>query len=206
MRAVSVVIVLALTFWMTVRYCWLTITGETDPVFSSWLVLTVSVGMSFSTYCKTKHYNLVDNIGVTSGAASVLFILVTVVLFGKNARAGFTSFEIGNLAFAALVAVYWWRTKNPFNANLAIQVLMVIGYIPMIARLLTASKNPEPWGVWISVWVACVFSMIPAYKPRPRTDGNPLTWRDTILPKITATRAIVSVTIILLLMLRLELK
>jgi chromate transport protein ChrA len=194
--------------WVGLRYCWLTITGQTDPVFAGWLVLTVSVGIAFWTYQTTSNHSLVNNIGNTVDLVVGLMIITTISIFGQNVRAGFTWFETSNLTVAGVVLIFWWRSKNPFTSNLAIQALMVIGYLPLIARILTVEHNPEPWSVWIPSWFACVFAMVPAYLPKKTKEGEgdaAQTWRDTFLPKVYATRAFVFVTTLLLLMLWAEL-
>lgn len=196
-----------LMMWAGLRYCWLTIVGKNDPVFASWLVLTVSVGIAFWTYWTTDHHSLVDNIGNTVDLVVTALILATISIFGNNVRSGFTWFEISNLAIAGVVLIFWWRSKSPFLSNLAIQALMVIGYLPLIARMLTVDENPEPWSSWIPIWFACVFAMVSAYLPKKDGEGavKPRTWKDTFLPKVYATRALVIVTVLLLLMLRAEL-
>ncbi len=206
MRIVSAVIVAILMLWVDLHYCWLTIKGQTDPVFAGWLVLTVSVGLAFWTYWETDKHNLIDNIGNTVDLFGVLLIISTVVVFGKNMRAGFTSFEIGSLIFAGIVTIFWWLSKDSFTSNLAIQGLMVIGYFPLMARVANASVNPEPWSVWIPVWFACVFAMIPAYLPEQNNGDGPKTWKGTVIPKVYATRATILVTILLLLMLKAEIR
>ena len=63
LRIISIITTSLLMLWVAGRYCWLTYTGQTDPVFAGWLVLAVSVSMAFWTYCKTPGKNLLDNIG-----------------------------------------------------------------------------------------------------------------------------------------------
>lgn len=200
MRILSATFVAIIMLTVTTRYCWLTITGETDPVFSGWLVVTVSVGLAFWTYCKTERHNWVDNICNTVDLFLTTTVLLVICLFGQNVRLGFSWFDMATFAGAGLVLAYWWQSKNAFRANLAIQVLMGIGYIPLTIRVMFAKTNPEPWSVWVPVWVACIFALIPAFFPREK----PREWEDAFLPRVYSVRAVVSVTILLILMLRLE--
>ena len=208
MRILSATVTFVLMLWVGLRYCWLTIIGKTDPVFASWFILTVSVGLAFWTYYKTETHNLIDNIGNTVDLIVVLMILFTISMWGENVRAGFTWFEIANLVVAGLIVIFWIKSKNHFNSNLAIQVLMIIGYIPLMTRLATANENPEPWSVWIPIWVAAVFSMVPAYLPKQIEEGSQKKkkWKNVILPRVYATRATLITAVVLILMLRLELK
>jgi hypothetical protein len=61
-----------------------------------------------------------------------------------------------------LIGIFWFFTKNPFDSNLLIQLLISIGYIPTAHNIILSGRNTESFTVWGLIFAASVVSLYPS--------------------------------------------
>lgn len=106
------------------------------------------------------------NIGVTTGLANIVVILIGVI--ATNVRDGtlqvaFDRVQRWCLAFGAMVVVFWFFTDQPLVAYALVQVIGIIAYAATVRRLWGAERSTEPLFLWISVFLAALCSIYPAF-------------------------------------------
>jgi membrane protein implicated in regulation of membrane protease activity len=76
-------------------------------------------------------------------------------------------------------------------SNVSIQVILVIAYFPVISRIWKSNQNTESFVVWIGLFLAPCISLLSS---------------KGVLATIYSFRAIISISVLLALMVRAELK
>jgi len=153
-----------------------------------WLFFTLAVALSLITYMADGEYSFWDNILNTTDIFLVSTVSVFIFIYGdKSTR--FNKFDTACLIAVLLIIVFWVISKNHIATNLLIQLILVIAYFPVIKRLIKSKENTEPFIVWIGMMLAPIFALISS---------------KGILATVYSVRAIISVGLLLLLMLRIE--
>lgn len=170
------------------RYIWLLIKKEIKPALAMWLFFSVAIIMSFITYMSDTNYGYLDNIMNTVDLIYVITICVAILLFGDKSSK-FTRFDTGCLVAVLVIVVFWIFTRNHKLTNILMQAVLVLAYFPVVKRLLDSKENTEPFSVWIGMLLAPGLALISS---------------KGLLAKIYSVRAIICISILLLLMLRIE--
>ncbi|HEU68465.1 MAG TPA: hypothetical protein ENN53_04525 [Candidatus Acetothermia bacterium] len=87
--------------------------------------------------------------------------------------------------------IAWAFTRQHAVAHSAIQAILVIAYLPVVRRLWRAERNTESFTMWIRLMVAPAFSLLSSRG---------------VLATAYAVRAIVCTGLLLLLMIRADLR
>lgn len=169
--------------------------GASQPVLMTWLLFAVATSLSFTTYWAADakrdwQVNIANSVDVVLCWLIFFFVL----LGGRRVRLGLNLFEIGCLGASALIFWLWRRTRAHKSSNVALQLLMVVAYLPTYYQLWYARHNTEPLLLWCIVWVACAIALVPPWLKRDR------------LALLYAGRAFISVSINMALQLRLLLR
>lgn len=172
------------------RYVYLLYTKKISPSLAMWVFFSLAVGISLLTYFAEGEYNVTDNILNFTDLILVVSVSLAIVLWG-DVSSRFTRFDLGCLAAVVVIILFWAISKNHIVSNFAIQTIMVISYFPVLKRMLHQQKNTEAFSVWILMLVAAAIS---------------LAGSEGMLASVYAIRAIVCTGVLLLLMLRIELK
>ena len=175
---------LAITCW----YCWLTYKQKIKPALAMWIFFTIAVAISLATYLKSDTFSLLDNILNTTDLALTAIISVAILLFGDHTTR-FSRFDKGCLIAVLVILLFWFITKNHVVTHTLTQIILVIAYFPVISRLWKTRENSESFLIWLGMLLAPVLSLLSS---------------KGILATIYSVRAIVCITILLLLMLRVE--
>jgi len=175
-----------------VRHAWI---RETKPVLATWILATVMTGLSFWMYWESPRRSWTANIAVTSGLASILIILFGVI--ATNVRDGalhvaFDRVQRWCLAFGCLVVVFWWFTDAPLAAYVLVQIIGIIAYAATAQRLWSAERSTEPLFLWITVFLATLCAIYPAW-----VRHDPFSW-------IYLARAVPSTILIIWLIARIK--
>ena len=190
MKEFSIIGVIAIDLFILVRYCWLIYKQRIQPALAMWLFFTIAVAGSLLTYLFEGDYGLLDNILCTSDAVLVSMVTLVIFIFGDtNTR--FSKFDKGCLVAVVLIVIFWLLTWQHMTANISIQTILVIAYFPVVKRLWTSNKNTESFAAWIGLLLAPVISLFSS---------------KGFLAALYSYRAILSTTVLLLLMVRAELK
>ena len=155
-----------------------------------WVFFSIAVGGSLATYLSSGDYSFLDNIQNTTDLVFVLTVTVFVFVFGDRSTR-FNTFDIGCLVAVLGIVVLWLIFQNHFVSNVSIQVILVIAYFPVIRRIWKSNKNTESFVVWIGLFLAPCISLLSS---------------KGVLATIYSFRAIISISVLLALMVRAELK
>ena len=92
----------------------------------------------------------------------VLSILVTFVAmaFSKNQSRKFTKFEMGCLYAVIIIFLMWIVSRQNILANLLIQAILVIAYLPTLIHLWKSQENTESLSAWSFDFFASLFGII----------------------------------------------
>ena len=153
-----------------------------------WIFFTIAVGMSLITYMAKDNYGFLDNILNTTDIFLVATVSVAIAIFGDKSSK-FTRFDKGCLIAVLLIVLFWIITKNHLVTNFCIQGILVISYFPVIKRLIESKENSEPFSVWIAMLLAPCISLISS---------------KGILATVYSVRAIICVSLLIMLMIRIE--
>jgi hypothetical protein len=189
MKDLSIYIVIIVVMTIMIRYIMLLIRKEIKPALAMWVFFSVAVIMSLVTYRLDGGFGLLDNIMNTVDIVYVVTISVAILLFGDRSSR-FTGFDKTCLIAVLMIVIFWLFSGNHRVTNLLIQAILVIAYFPVVKRLLESRENTEPFSVWIGMLIAPLVALI-------SSKGT--------LATIYSVRAIICVSILLLLMLRIEL-
>jgi hypothetical protein len=188
MRELSIYAVAVITLVIMIRYILLLVRKEIKPALAMWIFFSVAIIMSLITYRSEGGYGLLDNIMNTVDLIYVVTVCVAIFLFGdKSSR--FTRFDRGCMIAVLIILLFWIFTQNHWVTNILMQAILVIAYFPVIKRLIESRENTEPFSVWIGMLLAPSLALL-------SSKGT--------LATIYSVRAIICVSILLLLMLRIE--
>jgi hypothetical protein len=172
------------------RYIWLIRKGRISPALAMWVFFTVATVGSLLTYLAEGDFGLLDNILNTADIALVGSIAVVLFLWGdKSTRFG--RFDLGCLCAVLLILAVWAITRQHAVAHVSIQAILVIAYFPVVRRLWRAKRNTESFTMWIGLLVAPIFSLLSS---------------KGALATVYAVRAIISTALLLMLMIRTEIR
>jgi hypothetical protein len=188
MRDFSIYTVSILNVLITIRYCWLLYKGKTKPALAMWLFFTIAVGMSLITYMANGGYSFLDNILNTTDIIYVGTVTISILIFGDKSSK-FTRFDKGCLIAVLIIVIFWIITQNHIVTNFWIQGILVIAYFPVVKRLLESKENTEPFSVWFVMLLTPIISLL-------SSKGT--------LATVYSVRAIICVSLLMLLMLRIE--
>lgn len=100
-------------------------------------------------------------------AVSVACVLVVMLKTGHY-RWALSLWErrsnIASVVLAFTAVIYWVATGGHHYANLALQGVMVLSYVPVWIELATAKRNPYRFAFWGALVVLSVISFQPAYE------------------------------------------
>jgi len=188
MREFSIYSVIVISILITVTYIRKLLKKKIKPALAMWIFFSIAIIISMVTYLREGNYSFLDNIMNATDLVYVVSVSLAIILFGdKSSR--FTRFDIGCLAAVLLITVFWAFTSNHLATNILMQSILVIAYFPVIERLFRSRENTEPFIVWIGMLVAPSLALLSSRG---------------VLATIYSVRAIVCVSILLALMLRIE--
>ena len=187
-RQISIASVSLLNLAITVWYCWLTYKQKIKPALAMWIFFTIAVGISLTTYMKSDHFSLFDNILNTTDLALTAIVSVAIYLFGDHTTR-FSRFDKGCLIAVLVIVLFWFITQNHFITHALTQGILIIAYFPVISRLWKTKKNGESFLIWIGMLLAPVLSLLSS---------------KGILATIYSVRAIICIVVLIVLMLRVE--
>jgi hypothetical protein len=188
MRNFSIYAVSVINLIILLRYCILLYKKKTQPALAMWVFFSIAVVMSLITYLADGNYSIWDNILNATDVVLAVTVSIAILLFGeKNSR--FTTFDKSYLIAVMAIIGFWVITRNHLATNLAIQSILVIAYFPVVRRLFESKSNSEPFSVWILMLIA---------------PGIALTSSKGDMASVYSWRAIICVSTLLLLMLRIE--
>ena len=190
MRETSIIAVVAINFFILMRYCWLIWKDRIRPALAMWVFFSIAVGGSLATYLSAGDYGFLDNIQNTTDLVFVVTVTVFVFIFGDRSTR-FNRFDLACLIAVLIIVVLWLIFQNHVVSNISIQAILVIAYFPVVSRIWKSNENTESFVVWIGLFLAPCISLLSS---------------KGLLATIYSLRAIISISVLLALMVRAELK
>ena len=190
MRTLSIVAVLLINLFIAVRNTVLIRRGTIKPSLAMWTFFSIAVAGSLATYLSDGDFSLLDNILNSADLLLCVYVAVVIFLFGDKSTK-FTRFDRGCLVAVIIILIFWALTRRHAEANLFIQSILVIAYFPVVKRLWNSKENTESFAVWIALLLAPIFSLL-------SSKGT--------LASVYAVRAIISTSLLLVLMAAAEMR
>ena len=190
MRLFSIAAVLLINLFIAVRYTVLIRRGVIKPALAMWIFFSIAVGGSLATYLYEGDFTLLDNILNSADLLLCVYVSVVIFVFG-DVSTKFTRFDRGCLVAVLVILAFWALTRRHTAANLLIQTILVIAYFPVIHRLWKSDENTESFAIWVALLLAPCFSLL-------SSQGE--------LATVYAVRAIVSTSVLMILMARAEIR
>ena len=190
LRAFSIAAVVATNLVIGLRYVYLIRKGRISPALAMWVFFTIAVVGSLLTYLAEGDFGLLDNILNTADLVLVSGVAVAIALWGDRSTR-FTRFDLGCLGAVVAILVAWVLSRQHVAAHAAIQTILVIAYFPVVKRLWRSDRNTESFTMWIGLMLAPIFSLLSS---------------EGLLATVYAVRAIASTGLLMLLMIRVELR
>ncbi len=134
---------------------------KVTPALSTWVIILAASSMSFASYLASRSHSITAGILNASDVLSTAIISCTIIFFGLT-RWKLKPFEKYYFIGLVLIGIFWFFTKNPFDSNLLIQLLISIGYIPTAHNIILSGRNTESFTVWGLIFAASVVSLYPS--------------------------------------------
>ena len=182
--------VILINLIIALRYCILTIRKKINPSLAMWVFFSIAVAGSLSSYLLDGDFSPWDNILNTSDIILCGSISLTIIFFGDS-TSRFNKFDLVCLAGVSLILIFWFFSKAHFATNISLQIIQAVAYLPVINRMWKAGENTESFSIWILLFFVSAISLFTA-------EGT--------LAVIYSVRAIASVSLLLILMIRIEVK
>ena len=190
MRVFSIIAVCTTNLLIGLRYVWLIRKGKISPALAMWVFFTIAVIGSLLTYLAEGDYGLLDNVLNSADLLLCGGVAIAIALWGDHSSR-FNRFDLGCLVGVVVVLAAWALTRQHAIAHLAIQLILVIAYFPVIKRLWRSDRNTESFTMWIGLMLAPMFSLL-------SSQGD--------LATVYAVRAIICTALLLSLMIRVEIR
>ena len=190
MRTFSIIAVCTTNLLIGLRYVWLIRKDKISPALAMWVFFTIAVVGSLLTYLSDGEYGLLDNVLNSADLLLCGGVALAIALWG-NRSSRFNRFDLGCLGGVVVILATWALTRQHVIAHLAIQLILVIAYFPVIKRLWRSDRNTESFTMWIGLMLAPIFSLL-------SSKGD--------LATVYAVRAIICTALLLALMIRVEIR
>ncbi len=134
--------------------------GDSTPNPVSWLIFFLASVINSFTYFSVVQSNIWQSLFVIVITACLFAVLVYSLFKGKFTK--IHPLEIATFVLAILVGIYWQMSDNARIANLALQAIYVIGYIPTYVGLIKgyAKENHASWAVAVVAYIFATFSLV----------------------------------------------
>jgi hypothetical protein len=166
--------------------------GKVKPVLATRLLFSVALTLStFTTFRETGFPGVASNILNIADMFSVVFIMI-VILLRKDTNWVFTKLEKTCLTAVLFIFVIWLITNQNVIANLLVQMILVVAYMPTWMHLWNTQRNTESLSAWTFDFLASGLGII-----------TPLQTMD-FLPIVYGIRSVISTFLVVILILRLK--
>jgi len=190
LRVFSIYAVSVINLIIAIWYCWQIYKRTIQPALAMWTFFSLAVAMSLFTYMNQGSFSFWDNVLNTTDVILTISVTIAILVFGDRSTR-FTSFDKGCLVAVLIIIIFWLISHNDLITNLLIQLIIVIAYFPVIQRFFAAKKNTESFFAWILMLLAPAFALLSS---------------KGFLATVYSIRAMVCVSLLLLLMIRIEMK
>lgn len=187
------VILMAGSFW----YCYQILREEVHPPPATFIILSFTFPLALYLYTQKPDWSFSANIGLTVGVVSVWVVsvfLIAKLFIQKKLSIEVNLFQRITILVSLIILLFWFITKDQLTAYILLQISALVSYIPVIKNLWNAEKNRDSIMFWGSLFLSTCVASYAAYE------------RNDIQSWIYIIRAIPSTMVVLLMMIRIELR
>lgn len=136
------------------------IKGISIPNPATWLICLITFGLNTATYFFVVEKNVWKILLPSTILLGIIVVFSYSLIKGKFARIGII--EIISVLLAIGIGILWKTTKDAVLANLALQVVLVISFLPTVIGLLrrTLREGPLPWRIGVLSYVFLIIAII----------------------------------------------
>lgn len=135
LSSIMVIAVMVLYFRQTVK-------GSSTPNPATWFIWAVVGTMNLVTYYSVVRGNILEWIMTPCGTLGMLTIFTYALFKGKFGKIGVI--EIACVILAIIVGIVW-KTCGPVVANISLQIIFAISFIPTASGLIKGHLREQPW-------------------------------------------------------------
>jgi hypothetical protein len=117
-----------------------------------WVIFFIGTSLSLITYLESEGRDFRSGILNTVDICFVGTNLVWIWRYGIKKKFGLSEKLYLILGFE--IALFWLITGNDFLANILVQILMTLAYLPKIEDFIKTKKNTESFDSWILSYAA----------------------------------------------------
>lgn len=146
----AAITVVALVFYVGLRYCLKFLRREISPRIATWLIFEIGVAMSLASYLAGHDHSL-TKAALNAADCFQVTVIVAVLLVGQGRRKlDFTRRERLSLWVSLVAAVSWMLTKTGWVGFVGFQTVMSVAYLPTLGSLWRwrSGTPPEPLDKW----------------------------------------------------------
>jgi len=154
------IIIFICVFTSTLIYIKGIINDTVKPILATRIFLLLAFLLSaLTSYEQTGSHGLLANLLNIVDFLSVLATFFAMA-FSKNKNREFTNFEKICLYFVIAIFLVWIVSRQNILANILIQIILVIAYLPTLIHLWKSQNNTESLSAWSLDFLASIFGMI----------------------------------------------
>ncbi|MBU1202684.1 hypothetical protein KKH39_01435 [Patescibacteria group bacterium] len=146
-----------------VRRAWI---GQTSPVPATWILIQVTLTLSFWMYWNSPEKSWTANIAVTAGlvnASIIFFGVMASHIRHRTLRVAFNKLQAWCLVGGGVIVIFWLISRRPLTSYILVQCIALVAYIGTVKKLWTAKGSSEPLFLWAAVLSASVIAIYPAW-------------------------------------------
>lgn len=189
MTACSIALEAALYFLAGFVYLRRIVRSASAPTIGMWLLFSVATflnSLSIFIAAKGKLLSNLYSYGDFVMSATILLTLLT------RTKVRLARFEVVYLGIAAVIVGFWCVSGSAVTANLLVQGLILVGYVPAIHKMIATKRNTEAFDTWLLFLLAGAVSLYPAYA------------ENNLLSVIYSWRTVIMISVMLVLMTKYE--
>jgi len=146
----SILPVCATNLVIGLRYVYLIRKDRISPALAMRVFFTIAVIGSLATYLSEGSYGLLGNVLNSADLLLCGGVALAIAVWGDRSSR-FSRFDLGCLGAVLLIIAAWVVTRQHSLAHLAIQLILVVAYFPVIKRLWRFDRNTESFTMWIGL-------------------------------------------------------
>lgn len=127
--------------------------GSSVPNPATWIIWLIIGVINAITYFLVVEHHLLRSLTLIVVTAGILAVTIYSLVRGRFAK--LRRLDVICLSLALVTAVIWRVTGDPVLANLILQVVYIISYVPTISGLRQRTLREQPWP-----WILAVFGYI----------------------------------------------
>lgn len=137
--------------------------GESKPNPASWAIWLVAGLINAFTYFTVVEGNMWQSFCVSMEAVGVVLVFFYALVRGKFSRV--SAVEILCLLMAVGIGIFWQVTSDDRIANLLLQSIYVISFIPTVSALVAGrgKEHPASWSVAVLAYFLSTLSLMVDY-------------------------------------------